>query len=486
MHSENRAKVLAQLKSRLPSPDPGLSSFILLTGGQAKTRDDTDHEEIFRQEANFHYLFGVREPDCMGVIVVGTGEAILFIPRLPAAYAIWMGPIPTCEQYKEMYQVDRVMYVDELPEWANRQAPEKIFLYHGLNTDSKNFGVPAVFDGIDKFEVDKEYLHPAVFESRVVKTKDEIHVLKYANRISSAAHISVMQKVQPGMMEYQMEADFMHYCYHQGGMRFESYTCICACGPNAAILHYGHAGAPNNRLLQDGEMTLNDMGCEYYCYASDITCSFPINGKFTQAQKGVYEAVLDAGIRVMKSCKPGVSWVEMHKLAERTIAEHLVRLGYIQGEIEDIIAAEIPELFMPHGLGHLMGIDTHDVGGIPPGVQKFKSLRMNRDLIEGMVLTVEPGCYFIPALLEPAFLDETKAKHLNEEKLRPMLNKGGVRIEDNCIITKDGLELMTCVPRTISEIEAVMSGKPFSEVCQSEYPIPRPTFSKDSKRKRGE
>ena len=149
----------------------------------------------------------------------------------------------------------------------------------------------------------------------------------------------------------------------------------------------------------------------------------------THEQRGIYEAVLDANIRVMKEMRPGVRWVDMHDLAHRTVAEHLLRLGYLQGSLDDICAAQVPDLFMPHGLGHLMGIDTHDVGGIPVGVQKYKSLRMNRELLKDMCVTVEPGCYFIPPLLNQAFKDESKAKHLNEAKLRSMFAFGGVRIE---------------------------------------------------------
>jgi Xaa-Pro dipeptidase len=261
-----------------------------------------------------------------------------------------------------------------------------------------------------------------------------------------------------------------------GGMRHAAYTAICGCGPNAAVLHYGHAGAPNNRTLTAEEVVLNDMGCEYYCYASDITCSFPVSGTFSPAQRGIYEAVLDSSIKTAQAAGPGKSWVELHKLSTRVIAEHLIRLGYLHGTLDDVVAAGVDDLFMPHGLGHLMGIDTHDVGGIPPGVEKFKALRMNRELLPGMVLTIEPGCYFIPAVLEPAFKDEAKAKHLDEAKIRGMFGFGGVRIEDNLVVTDAGLELLTAVPRTIKEVEAVMAGADFP-LPDSDYPLKRPNVA---------
>jgi Xaa-Pro dipeptidase len=354
--------------------------------------------------------------------------------------------------------------------------PSKVYLYSGINTDSKSKGVPASFpDGTGvstEHSVDEAILHPSLYEARVTKTQWEKAALQFSNKMSSGAHIHVMRKVRPGMMEYQMEADFMHYCYYNGGMRHQSYTSICGCGPNAAVLHYGHAGAPNNRKIKKGDMILTDQGLEYYCYASDITCSYPVDGQFTPEQRGIYEAVLDATVRVIKSLKPGVSWVAMHDLAHRTVAEHLLKLGYLCGDLDDICKAQVPDLFMPHGLGHLMGVDTHDVGGIPVGVQKYKTLRMNRDLVKDMCLTVEPGCYFIPALLDKAFEDEAKAKHLNQDKLRAMYNFGGVRIEDDLFITEHGCRLITNVPRTVKEIEAVMSGMDFP-IPDSDYPIPR-------------
>ena len=196
-------------------------------------------------------------------------------------------------------------------------APTAIYVYSGINTDSKAQGVPATFEGIGAYTLDDKILHPALFEARVTKTEWEKKALRFANKMSSAAHVHVMRKIRPGMMEYQMEADFMHYCYYNGGMRHQSYTSICGCGPNGSVLHYGHAGAPNNRKIRAGDMILTDQGMEYYCYASDITCSYPVDGQFTEVQRGIYEAVLDATVRVMKAIRPGVSWVSMHDVAHR-------------------------------------------------------------------------------------------------------------------------------------------------------------------------
>ena len=299
MHKEHRGKLLGLMRAA----GAGAGGLVLLQGGVAKERNDTDHEPIFRQESNFHYLFGVAEPDCYGTIATDTGFATLFIPRLPDEYAVWMGAIASLDDFQRKYEVDAVRYVDELPAAIAEIKPSTVYVYSGVNTDSRANGVPATFEGIEAYAVNDSILHPSLFEARVTKTEWEKKALQFANKMSSAAHVHVMRKVTPGMMEYQMEADFIHYCYYHGGMRHQAYTSICGCGPNGAVLHYGHAGAPNNRKIKKGDMILTDQGLEYYCYASDITCSYPANGQFTAEQRGIYEAVLDATVRVMKAMK---------------------------------------------------------------------------------------------------------------------------------------------------------------------------------------
>lgn len=241
-----------------------------------------------------------------------------------------------------------------------------------------------------------------------------------------------------------------------------SYTCICGTGHNGSILHYGHAGAPNDKLIQDGDMCLLDMGGEYYCYTSDITCSYPANGVFTEDQKLIYNAVLKANRAVLASCKPGVSWSEMHQLAERVILQELSVMGVLQGSIEDMMAVRMGARFMPHGLGHLLGLDVHDVGGYPKGHERIeqpglKSLRTVRKLEQGMVLTIEPGIYFIEHLIQETLKNPEQAKFLVLDQIQRFRGFGGVRIEDDIAITADGVELLTCVPRTVEEIEALMA-----------------------------
>ena len=171
------------------------------------------------------------------------------------------------------------------------------------------------------------------------------------------------------MREFQLEAMFQFWTYSKFGCRKQAYTSICGCGPRSAVLHYGHAGAPNDEQVPSQGMCLLDMGAEYHTYCSDITCSFPASGKFTEQQQFVWETVAEAQSRIMAAMKPGVSWVDMHTLAYRVIVERFTARGVLHGSIEEMLSPEINigSYFMPHGLGHFIGLDTHDVGGIPWG-----------------------------------------------------------------------------------------------------------------------
>ncbi|XP_078176696.1 metallopeptidase M24 family protein isoform X1 [Carex rostrata] len=471
LHVSNRKKLLDSLRDHLSASSRPSHGFVLLQGGEEQTRYCTDHIELFRQESYFAYLFGVCEPGFYGAIDISTGKSILFAPRLPADYAVWLGEIKPLSYFKERYMVDLVFYVDEMTQTLQNLFKEKenkplLYMLYGMNTDSNNYSKPAKFEGMENFEIDLNTLHPILTECRVIKSEQELSIIQYANDVSSEAHIQVMRNAKAGMKEYQLESIFLHHTYMYGGCRHNSYTCICATGHNSSVLHYGHAAAPNDKTLEDGDIALMDMGAEYHFYGSDITCSFPINGKFTKDQTIIYNAVLQAHNNVISSMHPGVSWVDMHKLAEKTILEALNKAEIVQGNVDEMMAERVGAVFMPHGLGHLLGIDTHDPGGYAEGLERPKepglsSLRTVRELKEGMVITVEPGCYFIEALLIPAAENPAITKFLNHEKLEKFRKFGGVRIESDVCVTAGGCRNMTNCPRETWEIEAVMAGAPW-------------------------
>uniref|UniRef100_A0AAR2J663 Peptidase M24 domain-containing protein n=1 Tax=Pygocentrus nattereri TaxID=42514 RepID=A0AAR2J663_PYGNA len=380
-------------------------------------------------------------------------------------------------EQKQRYCTDTDVVFRQIAEVLTNFKPSVLLTLRGVNTDSGSVTREASFEGISRFQVNNTFLHPVIVECRLLKTDMELEVLRYTNRISSEAHKEVMKHVSAGQKEYEMESLFRHYCYSQGGMRHTSYTCICGSGHNSSVLHYGHAGAPNDKTIQDGDMCLFDMGGEYYCYSSDITCSFPANGKFTPDQKAIYEAVLKSSRAVLAAIKPGVKWSDMHRLADRVHLEELIKVGILRGNLDDMMKVHLGSVFMPHGLGHLLGIDVHDVGGYPEGTERIdepglKSLRMGRVVQERMVLTVEPGIYFINHLLDKALASEQQSGFINNEVLARFRGSGGVRIEDDIAVTADGVELLTCVPRTVEEIEAFMADrnpeKSFSPTVSSE------------------
>ncbi|XP_068549868.1 xaa-Pro dipeptidase isoform X2 [Anas acuta] len=414
----NRRRLCDRLRQ---NKDVQKNSIVLLQGGEETQRYCTDTGIVFRQESYFHWTFGVTEAGCFGTVDVDTGRSMIFVPQLPESYAVWMGKIHPPEYFKKKYAVDEVHYVTEISNVLASKKPSVLLTLRGVNTDSGNISKEASFEGISQFNVNNKILHPEIAECL-----------------------------------------FQHYCYTRGGMRHTSYTCICGSGENSSVLHYGHAGAPNDKTIEDGDLCLFDMGGEYYCYGSDITCTFPANGKFTPDQRAIYEAVLKSSRAVMKAVKPGVAWPDMHRLADRVHLEELTKIGILKGNVDDMVKVHLGAIFMPHGLGHLLGIDVHDVGGYPEGVDRIdlpglRSLRTARNLEQGMVLTIEPGIYFIDHLLDQALCDPAQSCFINNDVLQRFRGFGGVRIEDDIAVTASGMELLTCVPRTVEEIEAFMA-----------------------------
>ncbi|KAF3793983.1 Xaa-Pro dipeptidase [Nymphaea thermarum] len=461
LHALNRAKLVHSFRQKLKACSRPLYGFILLQGGTEQTRYCSDHVILFRQESYFAYLFGVREPGFYGAIDVSTGKSFLFAPRLTDEYAVWLGKIKPLSAYKERYMVSSVCYADEIgPVLKNHyRGPGKPMLYllYGLNTDSNQFSKPAEFEGIVDFQTDLDTLHPILSEGRVFKSELELSLIKYANEISSTAHIEVMQKTKAGLKEYQLEMIFLHHIYMHGGCRHCAYTCICATGENSAIIHYGHAAAPNDQTIEDGDMALMDMGAEYHFYASDISCSFPVSNHdpsfspWCLVSSTTY-AVLKAHDAVISVLKPGLNLIDMHKLAEKQILEALKAGSVLTGEVDDMMEARLGAIFMPHGAGHFLGIDAHDPGGYPK------------------VIALQPGCYFNDALLNPALQKPDLSKFINQDVIARFKKFGGVRIESNVHITSNGCENFTDVPRQTWEIEAVMAG--------SSWPLDSETIQK--------
>jgi Xaa-Pro dipeptidase len=425
-------------------------AVVYMRGAEVSYRDETDYEYPFRQESNFWYLTGVNEPDFHLLLDLQKQEYHLFAPDRSAEYAVWHGRVKTREQFQKEYEPDHLHYDSALPDVLEELAPERFYCLDELPAEFLEH-----FDGDTPIDIEK--LPEAITHCRIFKTEGELDQMREAARINNLAHREVLKVLQPGLYEYELKAVFD---YHQikNGLMQPAYTGIFASGPNSAIMHY----VENNRKMEDGDLFLIDAGFEYHGYASDFTRTYPVNGAFTAVQAAVYEAVLEAQKQVINMAEPEVEMEHIHMHAARTMMQGLKEADIVKGSIDDLMENDIFALFFPHGLGHFLGLDTHDVGGRPKGVDEIdrpglEHLRTRRSLQSGMVVTIEPGLYFIPALLKPAFEDSDAVAFLNKEKIASLLDFGGVRIEDNIIITENGCENLTDVPKERDEIEGVMA-----------------------------
>jgi Xaa-Pro dipeptidase len=424
---------------------------IYLKGAENMYRYGTDYEFPFRQESNFWYLTGVNEPEYHAVIDIKSGDFHLFYPKRDAQFAVWHGKVKTAAQIQDEYRPEHLHQTNDLLSVLNGLKPSVIYC---LDEEQAEF----IEDLNREFTVETETLQDAITYCRCIKTDDELHLMREAARINNLAHLEVMKALKPGMFEYEAKAIFD---YHQKrhGLLQPAYNGIHAGGANSAILHY----VENNQKIESGDLYLIDAGYEKDGYASDVTRTYPASGRFSGDQAVIYQVVLDALNKSVAAVKPGIKMEELHLEACRIILRGLKEAGILKGSIDEMMEHNIFALFFPHGLGHFLGLDTHDVGGYPKGVERIdrpgiRFLRVRRELMPGMVITIEPGIYFIPALLGPALENSEQARYLNEERVRALFGFGGIRIEDNLIVTETGSENLTDVPKEIKEIEAVMKG----------------------------
>ncbi|MDX1673147.1 MAG: aminopeptidase P family protein, partial [Balneolaceae bacterium] len=363
-------------------------SVIYMKGAELMYRYDTDYEFPFRQESNFWYLTGVNEPDFHLIMDLETQEYHLFAPKRDAQFAVWHGRIKSKEQMQEEYRPDHLHYEAQLPKVLRELAPETIYC---LDQEQAEF--------IEEFErdtpIDLDELEDAITHCRVFKTDWELEQMREAARINNIAHLEVLKALEPGKYEYQMKAVF-DYHHIQHGLMQDAYNGIFAAGKNSAILHY----VENDKVIKDGDLFLIDAGYEFNGYASDFTRTYPASGTYTKIQAAIYDTVLEAQKSVIEAAESGVSMEDLHIQSARVIMAGLKEEGVVEGSVDDLMENDIFALFFPHGLGHFLGLDTHDVGGYPKGVDRIdrpglKYLRTRRTLQPGMVLTIEPGIYFI-------------------------------------------------------------------------------------------
>ncbi|HTG76562.1 MAG TPA: aminopeptidase P N-terminal domain-containing protein [Steroidobacteraceae bacterium] len=415
----------------------GKGGIAILPTAMEKQRNNDVHY-FFRPDSDFHYLTGFNEPESVAVLVPGRPQAeyILFVRDRDPARETWDGKRAGPDGAVRDYGADDAFPIGDIDDILPGLIENcgRVYYTMGLNADFDHrvIGWVNSLRGQSRLGIHtpQEFvaLDHLLHDMRLYKGRTELTVMRRAAQIAVRAHLRAMRAARPGVFEYQLMAEILHE-FHRHNADI-SYHPIVGGGANACTLHY-HA---NSAVLEDGDLLLIDAGCEYQYYASDITRTFPVNGRFSAEQRAVYEVVLEAQDAALVRCRPGNHWNDPHDAAVQSITRGLVRLGLLKGRVPALIRAGDYRRFFMHRTGHWLGMDVHDVGDYKVGDEW-------RVLEPGMCLTVEPGIYI------PAGSKGVPRRWWNI----------GVRIEDDVAITTAGCEVLTAgLPRTPDEVERVM------------------------------
>lgn len=415
----------------------GDKSIAILPAARERIRN-RDTQYPFRQDSNFLYLTGFNEPEAVAVLAPGRkpAEYILFCRERDPLMETWNGRRAGPEGAQRDYGADDAFPISDMDDilpglLENR---ERVFYAMGTHAafDQRVIGWVNQLRGQGKngLQAPQEFvaLDHFLHDLRLYKSRHELELMRRAAEISVTAHQRAMRLCRPGLHEYEIEAELLHEFRRHGGE--PAYQSIVGGGENGCILHY----IENNGMLKDGDLLLIDAGCEYQGYAADITRTFPVNGRFTPAQRAVYEVVLEAQHAAIDVARAGNHWNATHEAAVKALTRGMVKLGLLRGSVPKLIKDEAYKEYYMHRTGHWLGLDVHDVGD-------YKVGDVWRELEPGMVLTVEPGIYIVPGSRAP--------KHLQGI---------GVRIEDDVLVTRDAPDVLSgCLLKEPDAIEAFMA-----------------------------
>ena len=428
---------LAEFIKRMP-PD---SVAVVASAREATRSNDTNYR--YRQDSDFYYLTGFDEPEAVAVIKQsndGPRYTLFVRPRDPER-EIWDGRRAGTEGAQKEYGADEAFPIEQFKEKLGDYLNGATNLYYRIGNGRPDLdetivghirrlralgrrGASAPEAIIDTGSI--------IHEMRLFKSEEEVELMQRAADIAAEGHVEAMRSARPGMNEYEIEA-LIEYTFRKNGASGPAYTSIVGGGANATVLHY----ITNDAVLQDGDLLLIDAGAEYGGYASDITRTFPINGRFSPAQRDIYDLVLKAQMACVERVRAGTSVDELKNYSIELLTEGMVRLGLLQGDPKKLIEEEKYKQFYMHGLGHFLGLDVHDVG-------RYHFKDEARKLEPGMVMTVEPGLYVA-----------TDTKDIPEKYLGI-----GVRIEDDVLVTEDGPRVLSAkAPKQPEEIEELMARK---------------------------
>ncbi|KAL2787473.1 putative Xaa-Pro aminopeptidase pepP [Aspergillus keveii] len=429
---------------------------IYLEAQKTRLIEDNDEPVPFRQRRPFFYLSGCLLPDSALAYDIDADQLTLFIPPISPDDVIWSGLPLSPTEALERYDVDKVLETTKVNETLKAIAETKgnkstVFAIAEQVSDGTEFGSFS--------EANFKVLKSVIENARVVKDSYEVALLRKANDISAKGHIAAIKASKTATNEREIEGAFIATCIANGA-REQSYHPIVACGKNGATLHYGKNDEdlidPASQRKKDN--VLIDAGGEYRTYCADITRVFPLNGKFLPETRQIYDIVLQMQLECIDMLKEGVRWEDVHAYAHRVAIKGLLKLGILRGSEDELFDKRISVAFFPHGLGHYLGMDTHDTGGNPNYEDTdtmFRYLRVRGRLPAGSVITVEPGIYFCRFIIEPFLKNPDLQKYINVDTLEQYWAVGGVRIEDNIHITKDGHDNLTTAPKTVEEVEAL-------------------------------
>ena len=435
---QRRQRVLAAMQ-------PGAVA-VLPTAPEALRNGDAEYP--YRHDSYFYYLSGFTEPDAVLVLVAARGEApaqsILFCRAKNLEREIWDGFRHGPDGARATFHFDAAFPIEELDGEMTRLLADAPALWYALgHSAALDTQIKTWLAGVRRLARSGVTAPPAFHdllvlldEMRLLKDESEQATMLRAAQISGRAHARAMAAARPGVFEYELEAELLHE-FRRSGAQSPAYTSIVAAGANACVLHY----IANNAQSRDGDLVLIDAGCELDGYASDLTRTFPVNGRFTGPQRALYELVLAAQRAALDAALPGRPYTDMHDAAVKVLAGGMLELGLIDkskaGNVDDVIAERLHQPFYMHGTGHWLGMDVHDVGAYRDVHQAGKP---SRPLQPGMVVTVEPGIYVRPAAGVPAQFWDI-----------------GIRIEDDVLITQHGHRILSDnAPKTVAEVEAAV------------------------------
>ncbi|KAK9448624.1 peptidase M24, structural domain-containing protein [Limtongia smithiae] len=437
--------------------------IILLASPRTTLWPFCDQAQPFRQNRNFYYMSGCDLPDCYLTYDTGKDKLVLYLPPIDKDDVVWSGMPMSIEEAKAACDVDDVRYSDALKADLTREAVngQTICTVEALLEVSAHAAI--LGDTLSQCGSFKNpQLMDALEEARAFKDDYEVALMRCASAISDNAHYKVMSTMKFHTNETHIHAEFVYHSI-RAGSKNQSYDPICCSGRTCSTLHYVRNA---DDITGGKQLILIDAGAEWKNYASDVTRTFPISGEWTTEALAIYTLVLKMQTACMQRVAPEVLWDELHLLAHEILIAGFLELGIFKdGTAEEILKSRISAAFYPHGLGHMLGMDTHDTAGHanysdPDPI--FRYLRIRRELKAGMVVTVEPGIYFNPFLLDLFMRGEEGtgdgAKFVDKMVLEKYWDVGGVRIEDDVLVTPTGFENFTKIAKDPAEISAIIKG----------------------------